>query len=561
MQIRRAHEGHAPVARGPIDRHAGIEEPLARLVDVVDLEREVAEEAPDRVGLGLIPVVGELDLGALEPRAQEDEREAAALVLLPAHLAQAEFTDEEIERGIEVADTQHRVEESHGAWILPESCACGDCSLYDHRAMTERGLTILFCLATALAAGFVIGAEREQRRAATFGGIRTFPLVALAGALGALVHVWALVGAGVAITALLTVSYLRATQGADEDDAGLSTEIAAIATFGLGALSTAEWTGLVTTDRLLLVGAGATAVLALLALKRTLHDFAESLSNDDVYATAKLLLLAVVVLPALPDRDLGPWNALNPRSIGLLVVMISAIGFAGYIAIRIFGAHKGLGLTGLLGGLASSTAVTLTFSGRAKQSPELVTSCAVAIVLASATMFPRIGLELAAVSPALAAAAAWPLVVTAVVALAAGGVLYLRLSAANRGVQDAPTLVLKNPLTLSSALKFALLFTCVLLISRAMASEFAEMGVLVSALVTGLADVDAISLTVARMHAQGTVDLSVAVLAVAMAIASNTVSKTGIALVLGGPGLALRFGLAMGAALLAGAFVTLLTMP
>lgn len=419
--------------------------------------------------------------------------------------------------------------------------------------MTERGLTILFCLATALAAGFVIGAEREQEGQTTFGGIRTFPLVALAGALGALIHIWALVGLALAVGALLTVSYIRDTQaGGDEELIGLSTEIAAIATFALGALATAEWTGLPVRDRLLLVGAGATVVLGLLALKRTLHEFVRRVSKDDVLATAKLLLLSVVILPILPDRDVGPWGALNPRGIGLLVVLISAIGFAGYVAIRVFGASKGLGLTGLLGGLASSTAVTLTFSGRAKQSPELVTACAAAIVLASATMFPRVAIELSAVSPELALAAAWPLGIAAAVGMAAGGLLFLQLST-ERGAAVQEPLALKNPLTLSSALKFALLFTGVLLVSKAAQTYFDEAGVLLSAVVAGLADVDAISLSVARLHAEGSLELDTAVAAVGTAVATNTVSKTAIALVLGGPALAWRVGLAMGAALLAGA--------
>jgi len=423
--------------------------------------------------------------------------------------------------------------------------------------VTERGLTILFCLATALAAGLLIGAEREQQGQKTFGGIRTFPLVALTGALAALVHVWALVALAVAVGGLLGVSYWRDTRDeSDEERIGLSTEIAAITTFALGALATAEWIGLATQERLLLVGAGATAVLGLLALKRALHDFVRRVSRDDVLATAKLLLLSVVVLPILPDQDTGPWGALNPRSIGVLVVLISAIGFAGYVAIRVFGARKGLGLTGLLGGLASSTAVTLTFSGRAKQSPELVTACSVAIVLASATMFPRIALELSAVSPTLAAAAAWPLGVAGAVGLAAGGLLFLRLSSERGAAVEAP-LELKNPLTLSSAFKFAALFTGVLLVSKAAQTYLDDTGVYLSALVAGLADVDAISLSVARLHAEGTLELGPAVTAVGTAVASNTLSKTVIALVLGGSKLAIRVGAAMGAALLAGALTIL----
>ncbi|MCZ7686707.1 MAG: DUF4010 domain-containing protein [Sandaracinaceae bacterium] len=353
------------------------------------------------------------------------------------------------------------------------------------------------------------------------------------------------------------ISYLRETRAPSEDgDIGLSTEVAGLTTFALGALATAEWTGLATTDRLLLVGGGATAVLALLALKRTLHAFVARVSKDDVYATTKLLLLSVVVLPLLPSDDLGPWGALNPRNIGLLVVLISAIGFAGYVAIRVFGARRGLGLTGLLGGLASSTAVTLTFSGRARETPALTSACAVAIVLASATMFPRLALVLGAVSPGLAVAASWPLAAATLVGLGVGGLMYARLSQGSRGAPEAP-LELRNPLTLSSAFKFALLFVAVLLVSKAAQTYLANAGVLLSALVTGLADVDAISLSVARLHRLGVLDERVAVDAVGVAIASNTLAKTGIALVLGGRTLALRVGLAMGAAVASGALTAL----
>lgn len=421
--------------------------------------------------------------------------------------------------------------------------------------VTDEGLGVLVSLATALTAGFVIGAEREQEAHTTFGGVRTLPLVALAGAIGMLVHVGLLVALAVAVGALLVVSYVRETRPEEDPperdaDLGISTEMAALATFALGALSTAEALSLSTTDRLLLVGAGTTAVLGLLALKRRLHGFVAKVSKDDVYATAKLLLLSVVILPLLPSEPMGPWDSLDPQAIGLLVVLISGIGFAGYVAVRAFGARRGLGLTGLLGGLASSTAVTLTFSGRAKENPDLVPACAVAVVLAGSTMFPRLLVELFAVSPALAVRSAWPLGAAAVAGLGAGGVLYARLSSAEREHTDPP-LELKNPFTLSSALKFAALFTAVLLVSAGASATFAEEGVLVSALVTGLADADAISLSVARMHARGTLDLSTAVLAVGLAAGSNTASKIGIAWVLGGGALALRlaaaFALALGA--------------
>jgi len=220
--------------------------------------------------------------------------------------------------------------------------------------MSAEGLELLLSIFTALAAGFVIGAEREQGEDATFGGIRTFPMFGLAGAIGMLVGWWALAVMGLALGILLAIAYLRESK----ESLGLSTEVAAIITFGLGALCTARDLEMPTTDRLLLVASGATATLALLSVKRPLHRLVQHVSEEDIFATTKLLVLSVVVLPLLPNEEMGPWGAFNPFSIGILVVLISGIGFAGYVAIRIFGARRGFGLTGLLGGLASSTAVS-----------------------------------------------------------------------------------------------------------------------------------------------------------------------------------------------------------
>ena len=423
--------------------------------------------------------------------------------------------------------------------------------------MSQPSLELLLCLGVALTAGFLVGAERQHEHAAEFGGIRTFPLIALSGALGAAMHVGVLIAFGGGLAVLVGISHFRSTR--DSDDLGLSTELAAIVTFGLGAFAVYD-VGLPLMDRLLLVGAATTAVLGLLALKRRLHAFATRVSRQDVVATTKLLLLAVVVLPLLPDRATGPYGALNPRSIGLLVVLISGISFAGYVAVRIYGPRKGLGITGLLGGLASSTAVTLTFAGRAKESPQLTRACAVAIVLASSTMFPRLAAELAAVSPRLATELLPALGAAAVTGLAAGGLLFWRLSVQARAdAQPDEPLEIRNPLTLTSALKFAALFTAVLLGSRLASEWFADTGVLVSAVVTGLADADAISLSVAQMQVHGATSLDVARNAVGLAAASNTVSKIAIAGALGGRRLAGLVGLSLGAALAVGGVVLLLT--
>jgi uncharacterized membrane protein (DUF4010 family) len=423
--------------------------------------------------------------------------------------------------------------------------------------MSPAAVEILLSIGVALAAGFLVGAERQQGGHTSFGGVRTFPLIALSGALGMLLGAVALAIIGVALAALLAIAYYRDSTRAE--GLGLSTEVAAVVTFGLGVLCTSRDLGLALSDRLLLVAAGATITFAFLSVKQPLHRLMGKLTEQEVFATAKLLVLAVLVLPLLPARAMGPWDALNPRSIGILAILISAIGFAGYAAIRIFGAHHGLRLTGLLGGLVSSTAVTLSFAGRARAHASMTLACAVAIVLASASMFPRVVVEVAAVSPRLAAVAAWPFLVAGGVSFVGAGVLSWRLSRRRADAEAAPTrLDLGNPFSVWSTLKFTLLFVVILLASHGASHYFADAGVYFSAALAGLADVDAISLSIARMHEQGTIGPATAQTGLVIAATSNTLVKIGLAGVLGSRALAARVALGLLAGVVAGGAVLLL---
>ena len=255
--------------------------------------------------------------------------------------------------------------------------------------MSHEGVETLLSLAAALVAGLLIGFERQQGdRRGLFAGIRTFPLFALAGALGMLIDIWLMTALAIGIGFVVALAYYRSTEG--RSNIGTSTEIAALVTFGLGALCTSKHLPISFSDRLLLVGAGASMVMALLSFREPLHKFVSKVSLEDVYATSKLLLLSIIVLPTLPNRFMGPYESLNPFRIGILVALVSAIGFAGFIAVRIAGPTRGLGLTGFFGGFASSTAVTLSFSSYARSSSALINACALGITLASATTFMRI---------------------------------------------------------------------------------------------------------------------------------------------------------------------------
>jgi uncharacterized membrane protein (DUF4010 family) len=397
---------------------------------------------------------------------------------------------------------------------------------------------VLVSIGVALATGFLVGAERERSDIKSFAGSRTFPLFGLAGALGALLGTPVLVAIAVALGLLVAVAYYLNAR--DSQDIGTSTEVAAIVTFCIGALCASPQIGLPIAERLLLAAAVATATLTLLSLKKVLHRFVASVSQDEVYATAKLLLLSVILLPILPDENIGPWESLNPRTIGLLVVLVATIGFTGYVSIRILGSNRGAGLTGILGGVASSLAVTLDFSGRVGRGQAAVSAAAVAIVLASGAMFMRVFVEISLVAHALSGFLFWPLLGAAGTALTAGAVLYRRTRQQQPSEESKEALNIRNPFSLASAFTFAAIFVVVMLASGAGAHYFKSAGIYLSAALSGLASAHAASLSLAQMYRAGRVDPLVATNAIALAVCVNTLFKVCLASFIGGPKLALR---------------------
>jgi uncharacterized membrane protein (DUF4010 family) len=252
---------------------------------------------------------------------------------------------------------------------------------------------------------------------------------------------------------------------------------------------------------------------------------------------------------------MGPWAALNPRNIGYLVLLIAGVSFAGYVAMRIRGARQGLVLTGLLGGLASSTAVTLSMSERTREERSLAAASSVAILLACAMMFPRILGEVYIVSPRLAWAAAAPFLVAGVVAGAAGAALYRHLS--QRGREEPMHVDVKNPLALSHTFWSAALLTVMMLSSAAAKRYFDVAGVYLAALVTGAADASPVALSVGRLVERGELPIEAGVHAVAIAAGANTFAKIGMAVLVSRGRLGLALAAPLVAALAAGAIVVI----
>jgi uncharacterized membrane protein (DUF4010 family) len=309
--------------------------------------------------------------------------------------------------------------------------------------------------------------------------------------------------------------------------AGMTSEVAAFLTVVVGALS---YHG-----QFVAVLALGVTMMALLALRVEFHRLAGRITRDDVLATLKFGIITAIVLPVVPNRSLGeaPFDVLNLYKIWLMVVLISGISFIGYLLIKIVGAKRGIGITGFLGGLVSSTAVTLSFSQRSQKSGPLAKAFAVAVTVAWTTMFVRVIVEVAVVNRSLLGHVWVPMAAAAAAGLAYAALLFFRQS-----TKDEEGMDFSNPFELGPALGFGALYAVILLVSRLAQTHFGDGGVYVSSVLAGLTDVDAITLSMAELSQPGGgVGLGVASRAVTLAAMSNTVVKAGIVLSTGSPNL------------------------
>jgi uncharacterized membrane protein (DUF4010 family) len=416
-------------------------------------------------------------------------------------------------------------------------------------------LEILGRFAAALAVGLLIGLQRQfalgtSRRELAL-GVRTFALFSVAGFASAMLSTLAdtpvVFGASfVVLGGLVVAEYVRQVSSGRP---GLTTRVAAMLTMLIGALAVR--------GSLTLVAALGVTTTALLSFKVEMHRFARHLTRDDLFAALKFALVSAVILPVLPDRDLGPapLDALNPYRIWLFVVLVSGIGFIGYALVKWKGSEKGIGLTGLVGGIASSTAVTVGFAKRSGGAPKLARLLASAVLLAWTVMFVRVGVVLLLINPVVLAGT-WPCLAAG---CAAGLLACAVLWRSNRKEEDGKGVALSNPFELGTSLKYGAIFAVVLLLSRVALLRFGNTGLYATSFLSGMLDVDAVVLSTARMQ-QGAVriDAHAASIAVALAAVANTVFKAAICWFSGGS----RFRRAilpgfigMTAACLAGAFL------
>lgn len=394
-------------------------------------------------------------------------------------------------------------------------------------------LIIITRLAIALALGLIIGVERgwtsrESPEELGSDGLRNFALVGLFGGIAALLaEQWsnallAVIFLGLSI--LVSTSYVLTAE--KSQDYGNTTELALLITFVLGALVVKGFS--------LEAVAVAVIVTWLLKLKPEIHQLLAWLTKRELVATLQLLLLALVTLPLLPNENIGPREAVNPRAIGLLVLLIISISYVGYFIIRLWQGKAGVLLVGLLGGLASSTATTIALARLAKQEQAPIKLLATAIALATGTMSPRLLLVIAVINSQLASQLAVSLIILGLIPL------IIALILISKGIRQKTTNVpfkLSNPFEISIALQYSFILIVLSLLIKVAEEWLGNTGIYLISALSGLADVDTVSISLARAANQ-TISLSVAQVSIFLAVTMNTLVKIFLTRFIGGKELA-----------------------
>lgn len=398
----------------------------------------------------------------------------------------------------------------------------------------EHMRAVFLKLGMAILLGLLVGLEREWAKAtdkALFAGIRTFPFIALLGCTSALISEEArtpwFFGAAFASFMLFVSANHFVTGGTPGHGLGTTTEIMSMLMFMFGGLVYWGHTGL--------AAALTVACTVILSIKQPLHELAQRVESQDIYATLKLAVVSVIILPLLPDQGIHvpgfPYlEVLNPQRIWLLVVLVSAIAFVGYVSSKVIGPHHGIALTGLLGGIVSSTAVAIGMAERSHEDDRLAPQLSLAVILSSTVLFVRTIVEVAIVNGPLAGDLVAPLLGASLFGVAASAYLWFRGARS-----ETESVTLRNPFSLVSAVKFGLLFAFMLVLTKFMTERFDRAGMFAAAGIGGLVDARPIALTVANLALRGDVSRQDAVAAIMLGCLANTVMKCGWAAISGAP--------------------------
>lgn len=419
-------------------------------------------------------------------------------------------------------------------WIDGQTCNRG-----------VMGLPELFQrLGIALGLGLIVGLQRE-RSGSTLAGFRTFPLVTLFGGVAGLLAEthggWILAAGFVSLAGVIVAGHMENLQ----EKGGITTEVAMLLMFAVGAFAMVDKAGIA-------AAVGGT-VAVLLHLKPQMHSLARRLEDPDFKAIMQFVLITLVILPLLPNRTYGPFQVLNPYKIWLMVVLIVGISLGGYIVYKFLGQKAGTLAGGVLGGLISSTATTVSYARRSKSSPQGSPMAALVIMVASSIVFARVLIIIGAAAPGLMPAAAPPIGLVFATLLAISVAYWLRSSK-----QPADLPHQGNPSELRAALIFAALYALVLLASAAARERFGSGGLYVVAVISGLTDMDAITLSISEMSTRGQIEDGTAWRLILVAALSNLVFKAGAVAFLGSRELLARIAILFGLSFAAGLAAILL---
>ena len=408
----------------------------------------------------------------------------------------------------------------------------------------------VFNFVVAIFLGALIGLQREyaqqKENLKRFAGFRTFILITFFGAIlgylgGEVSSLLVIIGfAGVFVLTLISyvLTYLR------DKVTSATTEVSAIMSYILGVMCV--------TGHVQLAVIFGIVIAAFLTFKEKFHGIVKKMKSKELVAVMKFALISLVILPILPNKNYSPMNIPGLRElllglnfdplvlaqldvfnfyyIWLMVVFIAAINFVGYFLVKIIGSKRGYGVLGFVGGLVSSTAVTLSMAGESKKHDKVIFPFVLATVIATSVMFVRVIFEVAVVNPSLLGSVIFPMGIMAIVGFGLAFLFYRRRNGIQRKTKE---IQIEQPFALKPALKFGLFFLLVLFVADIAQLLFGNIGIYATSVLSGLADVDAITLSMASLSKAGSVSNFVATTSIVLATISNTLVKAGMAIVLG----------------------------
>lgn len=404
-------------------------------------------------------------------------------------------------------------------------------------------------LGVALILSSLIGLEREHKYQLykvenSFGGVRTFALIGIIGCLSYILStysIWFFVLFTLGFFGLLISSYWLVAKV--NKSIGATSDIAAILVYMVGIFSAMGEFGLATIIALM--------TLTILHFKKPLHVWAKQLKNEEIVSTIEFIIIAFVILPLLPDKDFGPYGFFNPYNAWFMVVLISGISYMSYIAIKIFGAKRGIVFSGFLAGFISSTALVLSFLSVSKKNKKVVNPYVLAVVVASSAMFFRVLLEVSVLSPSLFKNLVIPMGIMGLTGLVSTVFFITKKEKLSRNMEKGLSEV-KSPFNIGPAIQFGLFFALVSFITKFGVAYMGDKGLYLTSVISGLFDVDAITVRMAKDFSAGDLSAVAAVTAISIGAVTNTVMKGGIFMIWGNRKAGLKILAVFGAMLLLG---------